>query len=165
MARARLVTCAAFQVAVSPSAPSLLSVRRSTLTRLVASLVVVGLITACGSSGSDGDAIATLSAKKLGAKTCVEVRAGIDAFNDHDFTGTQAHFKKAEVFAKLYYKKAQGAGSSTLLQAVDYYAHLPPKAYPEAARTSADFARFKAITLGQCEPADGPTPAPQGTDT
>lgn len=127
--------------------------------------MAVAFLAACGSSGSDSDDVATLSPRTLGAKTCVEVRAGIDAFNNHDFQGTQAHFKRAEVFAKLYYKKAQGAGSSTLLQAVDYYAHLPPKAYPEAARSSADFARFKAITLGQCEPADGPTSAPQGTDT
>jgi hypothetical protein len=120
---------------------------------------------ACGSSGSDSDAFAKLSARTLGAKTCVEVRTGIDAFNKHDFDGTVTHFRKAEVFAKLYYRKAQGAGSSSLLQAVDYYAHLPAKAYPEASRSSADFARFKAITLGQCEPADGPTPDPQGTDT
>jgi hypothetical protein len=133
--------------------------------RLIVPLVALVALSACGSSGSDSDAIAKLSAKTLGAKTCVEVRAGIDAFNQHNFTSTASHFKKAEVFAKLYYKKAQGPGSSTLLQAVDYYAHLPPKAYPKAARSSADFARFKAITLGQCEPADGPTPAPQGTDT
>ncbi|MCW2799541.1 MAG: hypothetical protein JWQ70_1013 [Aeromicrobium sp.] len=128
---------------------------------MVAALLA-GLV-GCGSSGSDADPIAKLSAKTLGAKTCVEVRAGIDAFNDHDYDATTRHFKKAEVFAKLYYKKAQGAGSSTLLQAVDYYAHLPAKAYPEAARSSVDFARFKAITLGQCEPVDGPTPDPQVT--
>jgi hypothetical protein len=130
---------------------------------LVAALVAV--LTGCSSSSPEVDPIAKLSPKTLGAKTCVEVRAGIEAFNVHDYVGTMKHFKKAEVFAKLYYKKAQGAGSSTLLQAVDYYAHLPAKAYPEAARTSADFARYKAITLGQCEPSDGPTPDPQGTDT
>ena len=138
---------------------------RRLIPRLLSLLVAVAFLAACGSPGSDTDAVAKLSAKELGAKTCVEVRAGIDAFNEHDFQSTQAHFKKAEVFAKVYYKKAQGTESSTLLQAVDYYAHLPPEAYPEAARSSADFARFKAITLGQCEPADGPTPAPQGTDT
>lgn len=138
---------------------------RRPIAKFIAPFLVLAFLAACGSSGSDADALAKLSAKTLGAKTCVEVRAGIDAFNDHDFTSTQTHFKKAEVFAKLYYKKAQGAGSSTLLQAVDYYAHLPPKTYPEAARSSADFARFKAITLGQCEPADGPTPDPQGTNT
>jgi hypothetical protein len=127
--------------------------------------VIVAVLAACGSSGSDSDPTAKLSAKALGAKTCEEVRTGIDAFNNQEYASTVAHFKKAEVFAKLYYKKAQGAGSSSLLQAVDYYAHLPAKAYPKAARSSADFARYKAITLGQCEPADGPTPAPQGTDT
>lgn len=126
-------------------------------------VVLLTVLAGCGSSGSDSDPNASLSAKTLGAKTCVEVRAGIDAFNDHDYQGTTKHFKKAEVFAKLYYKKAQGAGSSSLLQAVDYYAHLPANAYPEASRSSADFARFKAITLGQCEPVEGPTPDPQGT--
>lgn len=137
---------------------------RHLTTRLIA-LVILAAVAACGSSDPKVDPIAKLSAKTLGAKTCVEVRAGIDAFNDHDFTSTMSHFKKAEVFAKIYYEKAQGPGSSSLLQAVDYYAHLPPKAYPEAARSSADFARFKAITLGQCEPVDGPTPDPPGTNT
>jgi predicted small lipoprotein YifL len=131
--------------------------------KLLMVAALVAALAGCGSSGSDADPNAKLSAKSLGAKTCVEVRTGIDAFNQHDYDSTVTHFKKAEVFAKLYFKKAQGKGSSSLLQAVDYYAHLPAKSYPEAARTSTDFARFKAITLGQCEPVDGPTP--HGSDT
>jgi len=128
-------------------------------------IVLLTGLAGCGSSASDPDPIASLSAKTLGAKTCVEVRAGIDAFNDHEYEATMQHFKKAEVFAKLYYRKAQGAGSASLLQAVDYYAHLPAKAYPRAARSSSEFARFKDITLGQCEPVAAPTPDPQGTGT
>ncbi len=128
---------------------------------LIAALVSV--MAGCGSSGYDAQA--PPSAAALGAKTCVEVRTGIDAFNARDYNATVTHFKKAEVFAKLYDKLAQGNDSSSLLEAVDYYAHLPPTAYPEAARSSADFARFKAVTLGQCEPVDGPTPKSTGTDT
>lgn len=126
---------------------------------LVAALALA--LAGCGSSSnSDGSE----SGASVGAKTCAEVRTGIAAFNNKDYDGTVSHFKKAETLAKLYAKKAPGKKSSDLLQAVDYYAHLPAGAYPKAAQSSADFARFKAITLGQCE-ADGATPAPQGTDT
>lgn len=136
--------------------------------RPVVVLVLLAILAACGSSsssGSDADSDATLSGKAVGAKTCVEVRTGIDAFNAKDYANTVTHFKKAEVLAKLYAKKSPGKTSSDLLQAVDYYAHLPAKAYPKAALSSSEFARFKAITLGQCEPVEGPTPDPQGTDT
>jgi hypothetical protein len=50
-----------------------------------------------------------------------------------------------------------------LVDAVRYYAGLAAEDYPEAARTSAEFAKYKAITLGQFMPVGGETDAP-GTD-
>jgi len=87
-------------------------------------------------------------------KTCVEVRSGIDAFNAGDFSSTVSHFEKAELLAEAYVKASDDDDADDLLEAVRYYADLPTKSYLEAARTSPDFARYKAITLGQC--ADGP---------
>lgn len=46
-----------------------------------------------------------------------------------------------------------------------YYAALDAELYPEAARSSPDFARYKAITLGQCMPVDREVPEKSlGTD-
>ncbi|QSR33380.1 hypothetical protein CFI00_0100 [Nocardioides sp. S5] len=39
-----------------------------------------------------------------------------------------------------------------LIEAVRCYAALDAELYPEAARSSPEFAKHKAITLGQCMP-------------
>ena len=86
------------------------------------------------------------------SEACQEVRRGIDAFNEGDYAGTVEHFEDALPLAE-----EQDDGSATagqLVDAVRYYAELRPGRYPEAARSSPDFARNKAITLGQCMPAD-----------
>lgn len=93
---------------------------------------------------------------------CEEVRAGIDAFNAGDYAETVKRFEAARPLAV-----AQDDGSkaaSQLIEAVGFYAELAPGLYPDAARTSPLFAKYKAITLGQCVPVDGGTSESPGTD-
>jgi hypothetical protein len=94
---------------------------------------------------------------------CEQVRTGIDAFNLGDYDGTVEHFEAAVPLAE-----EQDDGStkaSQLIEAVRYYAALDAEAYPEAARSSPEFARYKAITLGQCMPVDREAPEESsGTD-
>ncbi len=93
---------------------------------------------------------------------CEEVRAGIDAFNLGAYDETVTHFEAALPLAEQ-----QGDGSvsaSQLIEAVRYYAELDAELYPEAARSSADFAKYKAITLGQCVPVDSATSEPPGAN-
>lgn len=92
---------------------------------------------------------------------CEEVRAGIDAFNDRDYDATVEHFELAVPLAE-----AQDDGTtmaSELIEAVRYYAALDAELYPEAARSSPEFARYKAITLGQCRPVGSESESP-GSD-
>ena len=93
---------------------------------------------------------------------CEEVRTGIAAFNRGDYAGTVEHFEAAVPLAE-----AQDDGSETaaeLVEAVHYYAELDAGLYPGAARSSAEFAKYKAITLGQCMPVDREDPESPGTD-
>lgn len=79
---------------------------------------------------------------------CAEVRAGIDAFNAGDFDLTVEHFEKAVPLAQDQLDGS--AAADDLLEAVTWYAQLPPDDYLDASTGSPDFARYKAITLGQC---------------
>lgn len=121
------------------------------------------LLAAC-SGGADGDepsAQKTLSSTDAMEQTCAEVRAGIDDFNRQDYPSTVRHFEKAKVTAKIYAEVNPEPDADALLDAVEYYANLAPSKYPEAARSSENFARNKAITLGQCasgEPIDETPP-------
>lgn len=84
----------------------------------------------------------------MDSPACEEVRAGIDAFNVGDFDKTVEHFEAALPLAE-----EQDDGSelaSQLIEAVRYYAELEAELYPEASRSSPEFARSKAITLSQC---------------
>jgi hypothetical protein len=85
-----------------------------------------------------------------GATACDEVVAGIDAFNAGDLDETVAAFERAVPLAEAEDAAAGTRASGELLDAVRYYALLPAEDYPAAAATSPEFARFKAITLGQC---------------
>ena len=116
--------------------------------RFLVTVVALLALVACGADEPDEPQPAPPSGAEQ--KTCALVRAGIDAFNEQDYDATVEHFVKVEVFAKVYSKEARSAKATALLQAVDYYAHLPASKYPEAARSSPDFAKYKAITLGQC---------------
>ena len=102
----------------------------------------------CGLSpaGPDQDSI-----DDAAAETCSEVRSGIDAFNHKDYTGTVAHFVKARPLAKRYAELSDDKEADDLLEAVEYYAHLPAKEYPRAFANSRRFFEYKKITLGQCE--------------
>ncbi len=96
------------------------------------------------------------------SEACEEVRAGIDAFNAGGFDETVEHFEAALPLAE-----AQDDGSvqaRQLVAAVRYYAELDAGLYPDAARTSPVFAKYKAITLGQCLPVDGEATEAPGTD-
>lgn len=85
------------------------------------------------------------------AQTCAEVRAGIAAFNDRDYTGTVEHFVKAKPFARRYADLSDEKVADDLLEAVEYYAALPPRRYREAFAESRQFLKYQQITLGQCE--------------
>ena len=87
-------------------------------------------------------------AEVVDSAACDEVRAGIDAFNGGEFDETVEHFRAALPLAE-----EQDDGSvlaSRLIEAVRYYAELDAERYPDAARSSPEFAKYRAITLGQC---------------
>ena len=111
-------------------------------------------LSACtgGDGGSDvpDTKASSLSAAQAVRATCVEVRAGIDDFNAEDYAGTVEHFEKARIPAKVYAKVNTEPEADALLDAVEYYANLSPADYPDAARSSENFARNKEITLTQC---------------
>ncbi len=117
----------------------------------------LALLAGCG-AGSDStspDEAGTAAT----ADPCIEIRAGIDAFNLGDYEETIGHFRKALPLAADEAKDDDSQKAADLVEAVTYYAELDPEKYPEAARSSADFAKYKAITLGQCVPVEEP-----GTD-
>ena len=96
------------------------------------------------------------------SEACEEVRTGIAAFNLGDYDETVAHFEEALPLAE---QQDDGSGpASDLIEAVRYYAELDAELYPEAARSSAEFAKYKAITLGQCMPVGDETPQSPGVD-
>ena len=122
--------------------------------RIVVFAALVATLSACGVLGdSDPEPVSASAAK---SQTCAEVKAGVDSFNDGDYSGTVTHFKKAIEPATLFAKTTKASDADDLLNAVRYYAGLQPREYPEAARTSSDFAKYKAITLGLCVPVDDP---------
>ncbi len=123
--------------------------------KLIAVAALLLAVTACGSDGEREPAIAELQ-----MQTCEDVRAGIALFNANDYAGTVEEFVRAEPTAIALADRSSSPDADELLDAVEYYANLAPADYPEAARSSADFAKYKAITLGQCTdgtPIDKPT--------
>jgi len=100
--------------------------------------------------------------------TCEEVLAGVADFNTGDFDGTVDHFVDAVPLAEADLRREKQTGTSDtvqeaslLLEAVRWYADLPAEDYAEAFRTSMDFKRYQAITLGQC---GNPPATPGGRD-
>ncbi len=98
----------------------------------------------------------------IDSEACEEVRTGIEAFNVGAFDETVKHFQAALPLAEN-----QDDGSvlaSQLIEAVRYYAELDVELYPEAARSSPEFAKYKAITLGQCMPREDEAPESPGLE-
>ena len=96
------------------------------------------------------------------SEACEEVRTGIEAFNLGDYDGTVEHFEAA---LPLALEQDDGSTmASQLIEAVRYYAALDAELYPEAARTSPEFEKYKAITLGQCMPVGREEPESPGSD-
>ena len=87
-----------------------------------------------------------------GSTACDEVVRGIDAFNAGELDETVRHFELAVPLAESEADAADSRTADDLLEAVRYYADLPAEDYPEAAASSPEFARYKAITLGLCAP-------------
>lgn len=116
--------------------------------RLSIACAALVLVAGCGlgPSGPDQDTI-----DDAAAETCAEVRSGIDAFNEKNYTGTVNHFVKARPLAKRYAELSNDKKADDLLEAVEYYAHLPAQEYPRAFANSRRFLEYKKITLGQCE--------------
>ncbi len=120
-----------------------------------------------GATPQDPDVPATPSPPSrdggvVDSEACDEVRAGIDAFNVGEFDETVEHFEAALPLAE-----EQDDGSelaSQLIEAVRYYAALDADLYPEAARSSVEFAIYKAITLGQCVAGDVAVTPPPGIE-
>jgi len=84
----------------------------------------------------------------IDSEACEEVRIGIEAFNVGEFDETVAHFEEALPLAEEQDDGSAVAGQ--LVEAVRYYAELDAEDYPKASRSSPEFAKYKAITLGQC---------------
>lgn len=129
-------------------------------------LVVVALAGGCtgtggssepaGSSGSSGSSAPEVPV--IDSQACEEVRTGIDAFNAGDYAATVEHFELAVPLAVEQDDGSTRAGD--LIEAVRYYAALDPDRYLEAARSSPEFAKYKAITLGQCAVGSDTSEAP-----
>jgi hypothetical protein len=99
-----------------------------------------------------------------GTRACAEVRAGINAFNAHDYRSTVAHFRLALPLARSQAEATPSEAAEDLVEAVGYYARLAPPDYPESARSSEDFATYKTITLAQCVTVGRPlTDAPSAS--
>ena len=127
-------------------------------------VVAVALLVGACSSGDDGSSGLPLEAPSASAPStsepsaCPEVRAGINDFNAGDFEGTVDHFELALSGAQEQDDEERSAATGDLLEAVEYYADLPPEDYREAARSSPEFAKYKEITLGQCLSPGGQPP-------
>ena len=140
--------------------------------RLLGALLLLLGLTACSiekePSSSDGGTSATRPSDPAPSETespdppgtpqpdasaspaCAEVRAGIDAFNAGDFAGTVDHFLRALPLARAQASTKPSRAADDLLEAVTYYAQLAPEDYLQSAASSPRFAKYKAITLGQC---------------
>lgn len=137
---------------------------------MATAVAVVALAAGCTgigeSSGSDprpGRAAPEPDVPVVDSEACEKVRTGIEAFNLGDYDGTVEHFEAAVPLAEEQDDGSTKAGQ--LVEAVRYYAALDAEAYQEAARSSPEFARYKAITLGQCMPVDREVPEESsGTD-
>lgn len=125
-----------------------LPVRAAALLLATALLGGCSALTPSGRLGEPAPVPSTTAAPER--TTCDEVVAGIEAFNRGDFEETVARFERAVPLAQAEDDAAGTRVTADLLEAVQYYAALPPGDYLAASVGSPDFARYKAITLGLC---------------
>lgn len=131
--------------------------------RQLTAVLLLALLAGCSAGGGDARAPSEGTPRSESPSSqspddltsaCVEVRAGISAFNTGDFEETVARFQDAVPLAKAEAEKADAGADSEaadlLLEAVEYYADLAPEDYVKSAANSPDFERYKQITLGQC---------------
>lgn len=122
---------------------------------MTTALVVLALAGGCTSQGDSPDPIERSEKEPtavIDSEACAEVRSGIEAFNLGELDETIDHFEKALPLAE---ERDDGSEPARrLIEAVRYYAELDADQYLEAARSSPDFAKYKAITLGQCMSAE-----------
>ncbi len=127
---------------------------------------VLLLLVLCGCSGAPSDppagaASAEATADPVDSAACEQVRAGIAAFNQGDYEETVARFVGAVPLAE---EQVDGSvAADELLEAVRWYAALPAERYLAASRGSAEFERYKQVTLGQCMPV-GDEPSPTASE-
>ena len=112
-------------------------------------LALLAALAGCGSSGDPkpSDAATAPSAREA---TCIEVRAGVAAYNAQDLDAVQPHFVRAEVFARKYAKESSSREADDLLDAVKFFADVPPSGYSKDEAALKLFEKYKAITLGDC---------------
>ena len=91
---------------------------------------------------------------------CAKVRSGIDAFNLDQPEETVRLFEEALPLAKDYAQDEPSRTSKLLLEAVEYYAELPPEDYKSALATSPEFKRHQIVTLAVCRYQGGPGSSP-----
>ncbi len=118
-----------------------------------------GAASTSSSSAPDDEAPPDLS----DTEACAEVRAGIDAFNLGDLDETVARFEAAIPLAEQLVADDHAPSAELLLEAIRYYATLPPSGYG-AASPSPEFQRYKTVTLTQCDYGSAPSEDDTGLD-
>ena len=115
-------------------------------------MVVVGLVlsivlTGCGSDTPEKPTISSADARE---KVCKLVRLGVTAYNDKDFDAVRPYFVEAKPFAQIHADGSKKSDASDLLEAVVFFAEVPPEEYSKDAASLKLFEKYKAITLGDC---------------
>lgn len=124
--------------------------------RAIVGLALLAVLAGCGSTSTSkpNDDTSGLSARE---SACVEVRAGIAAYNTKQFKEVQPYFVKAKVFAQRYAKASADTEADKLLEAISFFADVSPDSYSKDTKTLKLFEKYKAITLGDCESDGDPT--------
>lgn len=125
------------------------------LGRAVVAWTVLAVLAGCGST-STSKPIDDKPSPSARESACVEVRTGIAAYNTKHFKEVQPSFVKAKVFAERYVKSSTDTAADKLLEAIIFFAEVPPDSYTKDAKTLKLFEKYKAITLGDCENDDEP---------
>lgn len=120
-------------------------------------LVLLTVLAGCGSTSTSSSKDAAAKSPGSMAAVCVEVRAGIASYNAQDLDNVQPHFVKAEVVARKYAETSGNSQADDLLEAVKYFAAVPPANYSKDAGARKLFQKYKAVTLGYCEQDGGST--------